>query len=142
MNQFIKETGLICFIAFFLSLLTWCFHPDTPNFHKNDLEEGSILLKTALQSNERVLWVDARSKENFENDHIPGAVLLNEDNWEYLLAKFMEKWKQDFKVIVYCDSQSCKTSKYVAQRLQDELQLENIYTLHGGWQTWMIEQNQ
>ena len=54
----------------------------------------------------------------------------------------MEKWKQDVKVIVYCDSQSCKTSKYVAQRLQDELQLENIYTLHGGWQTWMIEQNQ
>ena len=107
--------------------------------YKVELEDGEILLTIALQSTDPVIWIDARSKENFELDHIPGAILLNEDNWEYLLAEFMEKWNPDLKVIVYCDSLLCRASKNVAQRLQDELQLNNIYTLYGGWETWTIE---
>lgn len=139
MNLFIKESGLICLLALFLSLLTWSIHPGTPSYYKVELEDGEILLTIALQSTDPVIWIDARSKENFELDHIPGAILLNEDNWEYLLAEFMEKWNPDLKVIVYCDSLLCRASKNVAQRLQDELQLNNIYTLYGGWETWTIE---
>ena len=140
MNPFIKKSGLICLLAIFLSLLTWSIHPGAPSYHKVELEDGEILLTTALQSTDPVIWVDARSKENFELNHIPGAILLNEDNWEYLLAEFMEKWNPDLKVIVYCDSRLCRASKNVAQRLQDELQPNNIYTLYGGWETWIIEQ--
>jgi len=139
LNLFIKESGLICLLALFLSLLTWSIHPGTPSYYKVELEDGEILLTIALQSTDPVIWIDARSKENFELDHIPGAILLNEDNWEYLLAEFMEKWNPDLKVIVYCDSLLCRASKNVAQRLQDELQLNNIYTLYGGWETWTIE---
>lgn len=140
MNQFFKESGIICLIAFFLSLLTWFFHPGAPAYGKSGLEEGEILLKTVLQSTDPVLWVDARSKVDFEANHIPGAILLNEDDWESLLIQFMELWEPDVKVIVYCDSRLCNASKSVAKRLQDELQLKNVKTLHGGWETWKIEQ--
>ncbi len=136
----LKELGIIVFIAVFLGLVTWLFHPKAPIYGKTDIGADEILLNSALQIIDSVLWVDARSKLNFDEDHIPGAVLLNEDDWETLLTEFMEKWDPDITIIVYCDSRLCKASKKVAQRLKSELQISNIHTLHGGWESWQSYQ--
>jgi rhodanese-related sulfurtransferase len=83
------------------------------------------------------IWVDARPDVEFEREHVPGAVLLNEDRWNELLPQFLATWSQGKRVVVYCSSQSCNASREVARRLRDEAQLKNVFVLQGGWEEWL-----
>jgi rhodanese-related sulfurtransferase len=87
------------------------------------------------------LWVDARPAEEFERDHIPGAVLLNEDRWNELLPQFLEKqWSPEKKIVVYCSAASCNLAEDVARRLREEAKLPNeIRILRGGWEAWLTK---
>lgn len=96
-----------------------------------------VTLAQARAWGRNAIWVDARSDVEFERDHIPGAVLLNEDRWNDLLPSFLEEWSPEKKVVVYCSSQSCNASREVARRLRDEAQLKNVFVLQGGWEEWL-----
>ena len=86
---------------------------------------------------DNVIWVDARPDNEFERDHIPGAILLNEDRWTDLLPQLLGQWSPEKKVVVYCSAQSCNASREVAKRLRDEAQLRNVFVLDGGWEEWL-----
>ena len=86
---------------------------------------------------EKAIWVDSRSEEEFTRDHVPGAVLLNEDRWNELLPQFLALWSPDKKVLVYCSSESCNVAIEVAQRLRTEAQLKDVFVLEGGWEEWL-----
>lgn len=96
-----------------------------------------VTLDEALGWGESLLWVDARPDAQFESEHIPGALSLNEDRWKELLPPFLATWAPDKRTVVYCSSQSCAASREVARRLRDEAGLKNVYVLHGGWDTWL-----
>jgi len=83
------------------------------------------------------IWVDARPDVEFEREHVPGAVLLNEDRWNEMLPQFLTTWSPEKRVVVYCSSQSCNASREVARRLRDEAQLKNVFVLQGGWEEWL-----
>jgi len=83
------------------------------------------------------IWVDARSDEEFANDHVPGAFSLNEDHWNELLLQFLPNWSPDKKVVVYCSAESCNAARDVAKRLGDEARLKDIFILQGGWEEWV-----
>ena len=83
------------------------------------------------------IWVDARPDEEFAHEHVPGAILLNEDHWNDLVGPFLATWSPDKKVVVYCSSQSCNASREVARRLRVEAQLKNVFVLEGGWEEWL-----
>jgi len=83
------------------------------------------------------IWVDARPEVEFERDHVPGAVPLNEDRWNELLPRFLATLSPEKRVVVYCSSQSCNAGREVARRLQDEAQLKNVFVLQGGWEEWL-----
>lgn len=83
------------------------------------------------------IWVDARPDEEFARDHVPGAVLLNEDRWNELLPQFLATWSPEKKVVVYCSSQGCNASREVARRLRNEAQLRDVFVLKGGWEEWL-----
>ena len=100
---------------------------------------GEVSASTIRAWGEPVLWVDARSRAKFEREHLPGAVLLNEDEWETLIAPFLEAWDPDRKVVVYCDGGRCEASAAVAERLRSELKLPDVYVLEGGWRAWAGE---
>jgi rhodanese-related sulfurtransferase len=87
------------------------------------------------------LWVDARPVEEFERDHIPGAVLLNEDRWNELLSQFLAtQWSPEKKIVVYCSAASCNLAEDVARRLREEAKLPNeIRILKGGWEAWLAQ---
>jgi hypothetical protein len=38
---------------------------------------------------------------------------------------------------VYCGSESCGTSKRIAERLRESLPDAEIYSLKGGWDAWV-----
>ena len=84
-----------------------------------------------------VIWVDARPDEEFASDHVPGALSLNEDRWNELLPQFLAVWSPGTKVVVYCSSLSCNTSREVARRLRREAQLPDVFVLEGGWEAWL-----
>ena len=94
-------------------------------------------LTQARAWNGNTIWVDARPDAEFEREHIPGAVLLNEDRWNELLPQFLDSWSPEKRVVVYCSSQSCNASREVARRLRDEAQLKNVFVLQGGWEEWL-----
>ena len=96
-----------------------------------------VTVEQARGLGDTVIWVDARPDEEFASDHVPGAILLNEDRWNELLPQFLAVWSPSKKVVVYCSSLSCNASRDVAQRLRKEAQLSDVFVLEGGWEAWL-----
>jgi rhodanese-related sulfurtransferase len=113
------------------------FHPRRPSWKAATLASDEILLQTALNENDRVLWLDARQAADFQKDHIPGAMLLNEDDWDDLLPPVLRVWRRGMILVVYCNSQRCQSSGEVAKRLREEAGLPDVYVLKGGWDSWL-----
>ena len=108
--------------------LTW-----RPSLPPNARE---VPLTTALEWGSAVLWVDARPRAEFERGHMPGAVLLNEEEWVRLVGPFLEAWRAEKRIVVYDDAGGEK-SRSVAGRINEELGVpETAYVLKGGWSAW------
>jgi rhodanese-related sulfurtransferase len=137
--RYFRKAALILLIALAPALAAGFFHPKRPAWAKSSAQ-NEIDLPTALEWGPRVLWVDARPLSAFNRGHIPGAVLLNEDEWERLLDGFLDAWKRDSRVVVYCGGSSCDASKGVADRLKSEARIADVYVLKGGWETWRAAQ--
>lgn len=99
--------------------------------------EDEVELAQARSWGEAVLWVDARPDTQFDQEHIPGALLLNEDRWNELLPQMLALWSPEKRIVVYCSSQSCAASHQVAHRLKEEAGLKDVYVLYGGWEEWL-----
>jgi len=88
---------------------------------------------------DRVMWVDARSAEAYAAEHVPGALHLNEEAWDDGLLGLMEGVVPGVRVVVYCGSASCGTSRAVARRLRRDLGMDAVFALAGGWDGLMGE---
>jgi rhodanese-related sulfurtransferase len=95
-----------------------------------------VTLADARGWGSNAIWIDARPEEEFAQDHIPGATLLNEDRWNELLPQMLAVWSPEKRVVVYCSSESCGSSREVARRLRNDAQLKNVFVLEGGWEAW------
>jgi rhodanese-related sulfurtransferase len=76
-----------------------------------------------------VLWIDTGSRAEYSESHIPGAMILNEDEWNNQIESVINRWTPQTRIVVYCH-QDCR-SYHVAQRLR-EYGLENIYIIIPG----------
>ena len=100
------------------------------------LAAGEVRLATAREWGERVQWVDASSRAKFERTRIPGALLLNEDEWDKLVGPFLDAWDADKTLVVYCDGGSCEASHQVAARIRKDLMIGGVLVLKGGFAEW------
>ena len=107
----------------------YLWRPDALAWEANRFEI-EMAQATALED---VLWVDARSSEEFAAGSFEGALLLNEDDWDAGFVRLLEIWTPDRPVVVFCSSSACLRSFHVAERLRADLGAEDIYTLKGGW---------
>ncbi len=131
------------------AVLTAWLHPRSPAWPSAASQPGEVTLAELRRAQgadayENVLWVDARQAGAFAAGHIPGAINLNEDDWEGLLPGFVERWDGMQSVVVYCDSSLCDASRAVAARLKRELAIgadapgsPAVLTLKGGWDAWL-----
>lgn len=83
-----------------------------------------------------VMWIDARPEGDFAVEHVPGALLLNAENWDRLLPAVLNAWSPERKLVVYCNQQNCDASREVARRLREEVGLKDVFVLTGGWEAW------
>lgn len=100
------------------------------------LAPGEVRLATAQMWGDAVQWVDARPRAKYERTHIPGALLLNEDEWDKLVGPFLDAWDADKTLVVYCEGGSCEASQAVAERIRKELKIGGVFVLKGGWAAW------
>jgi rhodanese-related sulfurtransferase len=83
-----------------------------------------------------ILWLDLRRPKDYAAGHIPGALPFDEASWDEHLGQLLDRWSPDTPVVVYCDSPACGASERVAARLRQELGVDNIHVLAGGWAAW------
>lgn len=131
----VRQATVILFAALIPAALTAAFHPRRPALSEEAGLPGEERLKIVLGWGETVLWVDARSPREYDADHVPGAILLNLEDWDTLFRSFLEHWQPDEKVVVYCSSTACQLSHEVAQRLK-QTGIPQVFVLKGGWDAW------
>lgn len=127
---------MLLLLAALAAIPSALLHPRQPSWEEDALEPGEVRLQTALHW-ENVVWLDARSRADYEEEHIPNALLLNEDEWEALFFDFLGNWDPDQKIVVYCSGSRCQASTQVAARLRAELGTDEVYVLKGGWSEWL-----
>lgn len=116
------------------------FHPKRPPWHEvEDPAEARWTIDPekagGLLAAGPVVWIDARSRKAYEAGHVPGALLLNAEEWGELMFEHQFALQEAFQrpVIVYCDGASCERSREIAQRLRELLGLDPVFVLKGDW---------
>jgi rhodanese-related sulfurtransferase len=136
-QKIFRQIVVLLAMAALPATLSGVFHPRRPAWTAETLAPGEILLSTAQSWGNNVLWLDARPAAEFRQDHIPGALLLNEDDWDELLPRVLDVWSRDKFIVVYCSSLKCHASQEVAKRLREEARLPRVYVVKGGWEAWL-----
>jgi rhodanese-related sulfurtransferase len=109
-----------------------------PFFSEPPLEEGEERLREVLTwEPDSYQWVDARTRGQFAEDHIPGAVNLNMDDWDELFFANMEAIASAERLVIYCDGLSCRASHEVRDKLAADGINKNALVLKGGWPEWL-----
>ncbi|MBI9086213.1 MAG: rhodanese-like domain-containing protein [Desulfobacterales bacterium] len=82
-----------------------------------------------------VLFVDARSEDEYVAGHIAGAVSLP---WQRVEERFMavvERLEGGGRIIAYCDGETCQLSHDLAKFLK-EMGFADVRVLVNGWSVW------
>ena len=129
----------IFFMAAFSGLAIYMWHPERPALYlvPNQLRDDEIMLNKVLEweADRGVVWIDARSRANFDKSRVKGAYLLNEmEDFYSLLEPIWSEIqnKSDLPFIVYCSSESCLSSRKVAEKLRESVGVSEVYILKGG----------
>ena len=141
MKALLRQSAVLFVLALLPAAVQALYLRDKIPWQSRVAESDLVSVKEARGWGPNALWVDARPVDEFERDHIPGAVLLNEDRWNELLPQFLaEQWSPEKKIVVYCSAASCNLAEDVARRLREEAKLPNeIRILKGGWEAWLAE---
>jgi len=138
-RSLLRQSLLLLGLALLPGVGQALYYRDSVSWHSRVVESDLVAVDLARSWGASVLWVDARPDADFERDHIPGAILLNEDRWNELLPQFLQQqWSPEKKIVVYCSAESCNLADDVARRLRKEAGLPNeIRVLKGGWEEWV-----
>jgi len=138
-RSLLGQGALLLALAFLPAAGQALYFGDKISWQRRVAESDMVSVDRARGWATNVICVDARPDDEFEQGHVAGAILLNEDRWNELLPHFLqEQWSPEKKIVVYCSSQSCNLAGDVARRLHEEAKLPNeIYVLKGGWEEWL-----
>lgn len=136
MMRIIRQVVLLLLLPVLLGGLNGWLNPNTPPWNPMQLAEGEIGLEHLLEWKNDYILVDARTPDAYEVAHMPGAVNLYAGEFDTQILNVLDVWSPDRSVIVYCDSRQCDASAEMAARLREDFQMEQVYVLKGGWESW------
>jgi rhodanese-related sulfurtransferase len=135
-RSLLRQSLLLLGLAFLPAAGQALYLRDAVSWRSPILASEMVTLADARGWGSNAIWIDARPEEEFAHEHVPGAMLLNEDRWNELLPQMLAAWSPEKRVVVYCSSESCGSSREVARRLRNDAQLKNVFVLEGGWEAW------
>ena len=139
MKLLLRQTAILLGLALLPGIGQALYYRDKVSWQSPIAASDLVTVAQARAWGGTAIWVDARPQEEFEREHVPNAVLLNEDRWNELLPQMLATWSPEKRVVVYCSSESCGASREVARRLREEARLKNVFVLEGGWEAWLGE---
>lgn len=104
----------------------------------DELEIGDITHAKALYDTGQVLFVDARSSEDFNDGHIKGAVSLPVGQYDRQIDGFLDLYDLDRPIVTYCSGRTCQDSHHLAQLLMERGYM-NISVMIDGFPGWDAE---
>ena len=82
-------------------------------------EIDSVSLAKYIYDKNEALFVDARSQNDYDNGHIPGAVSLPVGRFEERIESFLNRYPPEQPIVTYCTGRTCEDSHDLAQYLSD-----------------------
>jgi rhodanese-related sulfurtransferase len=137
-KSLLRQTVILIGLALLPSIGQALYYRDKVSW-QTPVAASEMMTLAQARSSVDAIWIDARPQDEFEREHVPGALLLNEDRWNELLPPVLAAWAPEKRVIVYCSSESCGSSREIAHRLRKEAGLTNVFVLEGGWEAWKKE---
>lgn len=108
----------------------------TPDISKPFSQPIAIKLSRAYQLYKQgVIFIDSRSKEEYAQGHIKGAINIpfyESEKYEDVLSKID---KNDL-IVTYCSGEDCDTSILHGDELFEK-GYKRVYIFHGGWNDWL-----
>jgi len=99
----LRQSATLLALALLPALIEAVYLRDKISWQSRVAESDFVEVATARGWGDTALWIDARPSEEFERDHVPGAISLNEDRWSEGLAQFLgTQWSPEKKIVVYC----------------------------------------
>lgn len=91
---------------------------------KNDVVAGKpeiedVAMAKQIFDSGNALFVDARSRDNYDDGHIPRAVSMPVGEFDNLIDSFMDQHSQNQTIVTYCTGRNCEDSHTLAQLLMD-----------------------
>ena len=139
MKALLRQSAVLIALALLPAAIQALYLRERIPWQARVAESDFVEIDAARGWGANVIWIDARPSDEFERDHVPGAVSLNEDRWGEGLSQFLAtQWSPEKKIVVYCSAASCNLAEDVARRLREEAKLPNdIRILKGGWEAWL-----
>jgi len=86
-----------------------------------------------------VLWIDARGRKPGK-EAVAGALEISETHLDEDLGAtaglIFEANNASRKVVVFCETDACGSSKYVREKILENMLHQEVYVLHGGWKAY------
>jgi len=101
-------------------------------------EINSVARAKEIFDNGNVLFVDARSSDNYEDGHIPGAISLPVGQFDGQIESFLNQHPPDALIVTYCSGRTCEDSHNLAQLLYD-VGFTNVRVFIDGFPGWKAE---
>ena len=101
-------------------------------------EIDRVALAKYLFDKDEVLFVDARSQNDYDNGHIPGAVSLPVGQFEERIDSFLNRYPPEQAIVTYCSGRTCEDSHDLAQFLSD-VGFTNVRIFIDGFPGWEAE---
>ena len=133
----IVQALILLALAALAAFGTQVWHPRAPALYLKQLPLRDDEVSLAVirdKFHDDVLWIDARSADQFALNHMPGALNLSEQQFDDQLVQHLDVLQTNMKpVVVYCSGQKCEASRKVMERLKEMGFVKNAFVFKGGW---------
>jgi rhodanese-related sulfurtransferase len=82
-----------------------------------DFEIGDIALAKELWDSNNYVFIDARSRDDYDEGHIKRAVSLPVGKFDEKIEAFIEQYPPETAIITYCSGGTCEDSHNLAELL-------------------------
>jgi rhodanese-related sulfurtransferase len=150
-SNIIREIIYIILISLIISIITNIFHPGGLSLFTSysplgpEMEQNSGVIEgpnpivieeaASFHNDPSFVFVDARSKADFDACHIENAINLPEHSFEKCVDEFMNTTDINQSIITYCSSLDCPLASHLAEKLFF-LGFAKVYYLIGGLDAW------